>query len=432
MIRDGIGVDALSDSARAVLDAARQPWLRRMVRRATGERPDWLPGGLDEAERFDVSTAVALAQADAGGGRAERGVCTTSPLWTEAVLATRRRPWKPEGARLEFMTTEGFEGWPYVVRVPPGYRGDVPSPLLVFLSGNSGPAISGQRTANQALRDTEYLTVYPQADGVWWDASSAAMLDALMEEIWRTYNVDPERVYLTGLSNGGTGTFLFSTLWPHRFAAAVSAMGAGLFTPPDAPFPHPENTRSLPLRFLHGTEDDVILPGSSVQTVENLGPREAPADVRMFSGLGHQIFIGRTDNDLTLEFFEEHSGRPFPRVISYRSDDAASPRHYWLSILEADIAAAGPDSPVAVNAVINGRKIELSTRHVRRFGLHLRRELIPGEGPIEVVVNGQTVYEGPVEHSCDTLERSVRLSADPHLAWTAELQLDVPGAGPGR
>jgi len=431
MIRDGIGVDELSDSGRAVLDAGGRPWLSRMLRRATGEAPAWLPGGTGEAEDFDVATAVALARADAERTGAEVGSCTTSPLWTQAVVATRRRPWSATGTRLEHMTSEGFEGSPYVVRVPRGYRGDAPSPLLVFLSGNSGGAMSGERTASHALRDTPYLTVYPHARGVWWDPSSAAMLDALIEEIWRRYNIDPERVYLTGLSNGGTGTFLFSSLWPQRFTAAVSAMGAGLFTAEDSRFPHPENTRSLPLRFLHGIDDDVILPGSSVETVRHLGTREAPADVQMFSDLGHEVFIGRTDDDLTLEFLGRHVGRPHPRILSYRSDDLAFPRHYWLSVVAADAAADGADGPIAVNAVVNGRRIELSTRHVRRFALHLRREIIPEEGPVEVVVNGRTVYQGPLVHSCETLERSIRLSADPHLAWTAELELDVPEATSG-
>ena len=48
-----------------------------------------------------------------------------------------------------------------------------------------------------------------------------------MNDVLQRYNIDRDRIYLTGFSNGGTGALYFATLWPQRFAAVVSLMGAG-------------------------------------------------------------------------------------------------------------------------------------------------------------------------------------------------------------
>lgn len=62
--------------------------------------------------------------------------------------------------------------------------------------------------------------------------------------------MDRDRIYLTGFSNGGTGSLYFAALWPHRFAAVVSRMGAGQCM--EQVKLGLSNLENLPVLFVHG------------------------------------------------------------------------------------------------------------------------------------------------------------------------------------
>ncbi len=85
------------------------------------------------------------------------------------------------------------------------------------------------------------------------------LIDSLEEE----YRVDSERIYLTGLSMGGYGTWHFASLNPHRFAAIAPICGGGL------PY-HMRKLGHLPVWTFHGTKDGVIPISESERLVEAL------------------------------------------------------------------------------------------------------------------------------------------------------------------
>ena len=72
------------------------------------------------------------------------------------------------GTSFRGMASAAFRGWPYGMYVPDDYRGDEPFPLIVYLAGNSGPAIEGVQLGAAAFERTGYLVVYPNAWGGWW------------------------------------------------------------------------------------------------------------------------------------------------------------------------------------------------------------------------------------------------------------------------
>ena len=120
------------------------------------------------------------------------------------------------------------------------YRGDEPFPLLIYLSGGGGQAFDAVLSAGDGIEHAGYLAVYPHAGGaMWWEQKPTAMVHELLLEILRSYNVDADRVYLAGFSNGASGALYYSTLWPQRFAAIALLMGAGVNSP---------NGEVLPLR----------------------------------------------------------------------------------------------------------------------------------------------------------------------------------------
>jgi hypothetical protein len=345
------------------------------------------------------------------------------------------------------MQSAPFRGWPYGMFIPDDYRGDEPFPLLIYLAGNSGPAIEGVQLGDPAFQRTGYLVVYPNSWGGWWRSGTETMVDSLVSEVMRTYAVDPERIYISGLSNGGTGTFDYVSLWPQRFSAAVVAMGAGLFgfTEAGGDRPFVSNATHLPLLFLHGKKDPVIPVSATVKTVDSLRAGHADVAMRLFPEREHEIIPGSGDDGLTVDFFEHHTGRAMPRKLAFAAATVAHARHYWVEVLEKEevpgtVAMKGSDGAeeavraqlgalvhVEVRASIDDRNtIHLDTRHVSKLRLLLRPDLFEHPGDVRVVLNGKTAFAGPLVADCAVYARSWAASHDPYLAYSTEITLDVP------
>jgi len=133
------------------------------------------------------------------------------------------------------------------------------------------------------------LVVFPQASRgyVWCDFNLAAAAAAL-DDVEQRYNVDRDRIYVTGISMGGYGTWLLALQQPERFAAIVPVCGgldrsaSGLDVAEAA-----QRLKSIPQWVFHGDADAVIPVDESRAMVHAL--REAGADVRYteYPGVQH-------------------------------------------------------------------------------------------------------------------------------------------------
>src|SRR5581483_2806877 len=217
----------------------------------------------------------------------------------------------------------------FMVHVPLDYRGDRPFPLLIYLSGGAGFAIDGVRTGDDVLSQSEYIVVYPQAGGLWWKPEIASRVDALLKHVLDEFNVDRNRVYVAGYSNGGTGALYYATLWPQRFAAVVSLMGAGQCIPEIAD--SLPNVVNLLILFVHGDKDPLISADCSQETYTSLmklSPRVHP-EFHILKGRAHEITL-ETDDGLSLPFLQKQERDPSPTRVSARWSDLSYPRRYWV------------------------------------------------------------------------------------------------------
>ena len=244
-------------------------------------------------------------------------------------------------------------------------------------------------------------------------------MHALVREVLDLFNVDTNRVFLTGSSNGGTGAFLYATLWGHRLAAAAPLMGAGLGLFDRDP-PAVENITWLPMLFLHGSEDAVIPARATRETVAAIrqAGADAPVQEEILRGHGHDLFLA-SDDGRTLAFFEGRARDPFPRTVTWRTRSLDYARAFWLEVTEKDGGLA------ETSAAIDGRTIRVTTRRVRRLRLLLRRELL-APGPLTVLVNGREAWRGELGEDCRMLQESWRATGDPFLAHSAAIDVAVP------
>jgi hypothetical protein len=361
-----------------------------------------------------------VARAVRSGGELPEWEGPIEAGWGRQALLAQRGPGQVPGTTLRFMRTERFRGRPYVLHVPDDYRGDEPFPLVVVLGGGPGRAIPTAQTARSSLEPLGVLALFPQANGMWWEDEPGAAVAALLAEALADLNVDTDRVTITGFSNGGTGSLLYASRMPHRFAAVASLMGGGLpFFERDNPIDAAAIAR-IPFLFVHGDRDEIIPDWASVRTAKAMRKAnpEAVADVHVLPGRSHDVVYGREDG-LTFPFLERHARDPFPKRVSLRARSLDYPRAFWIEVLEKDGGVA------EVDGTVEGNAIALRTRNVRRLRLLLRRELVDLSAPVRITLDGREAFAGPVGEDPALLLRSWRETGDPQLAHSAEVVLAV-------
>jgi predicted peptidase len=206
--------------------------------------------------------------------------------------------------------TVGGTTCPYSVYVPRVFEASKSWPVILFLHGSGERGSDGLKSTQigvaAAIRAhpdrVPAIAVFPQAppDSRWLgDPADAAM--AALEQSICEFHGDRSRVYLTGLSMGGYGTWHLALAHPDTFAALVVVCGGLL--------PHDSTTavqqspltmnhgdpytftahalRHLPIRMFHGDADPVIPVSESRQMAEALKNEGADATFVEFAGAGH-------------------------------------------------------------------------------------------------------------------------------------------------
>lgn len=186
----------------------------------------------------------------------------------------------------------------YLLSLPPGYEADAAKkwPLIVFLhgAGESGSDLDKVKVHGPPKLiaagsfDHPCIVVSPQCPGRGWNAD---MVGALIDDICRQYRVDEERIYLTGLSMGGFGTWALAAARPERFAAIAPICGGG--NPVDA-----IKLRGLPIWVFHGEKDNVVPLAASqamVTALEALGQKDN-VKFTIYPGVGHDSWTATYDD----------------------------------------------------------------------------------------------------------------------------------------
>jgi predicted peptidase len=205
---------------------------------------------------------------------------------TAASSPFRRREVTVEGVRTMYQVHEPA-------------RAAEPLPVILFLhgageSGSDGVAQTTVGIGPAIRRDPARfpaLVVFPQASrGYGWSGFNLAAAVAALEDVESSYTTDRDRVYVTGISMGGYGTWLLALQQPQRFAAAVpvcggldrgSAMRIAALAAGSIESLHARAARRIahvPQWVFHGDADNIIPVEESQVMVAAL--REAGAKVR--------------------------------------------------------------------------------------------------------------------------------------------------------
>jgi len=178
------------------------------------------------------------------------------------------------------------QDYPHLTQLPDGYDKDQkPWPLIIFLHG------SGERGTDLSLLKTRgplgyintghplpFIVVEPQCpleEG--WNPSR---LVRLIDQIASSYRVDPKRIYVTGLSMGGYGSFDLAASYPDKIAAIAPLSGGA---DPDVA----ARLKKMPTWIFHGDTDATVPPRYSVDAYNAMQKVGAPVKLTIYPGVGH-------------------------------------------------------------------------------------------------------------------------------------------------
>ena len=147
-----------------------------------------------------------------------------------------------------------------------------------------------------AKKDFDAIFVMPQCPENQFWAGRVESIISFIEQIKAENDIDESRVYLTGLSMGGFGTWYTSMLRPDMFAAIAPVCGGGMAWNAEV--------LKMPVWAFHGEEDTAVSVTQSDEMVEALKNLGADVTYSRIPGVGHNVWDYTYDEELVNWFLE--------------------------------------------------------------------------------------------------------------------------------
>jgi len=195
----------------------------------------------------------------------------------------------------------------YLLFLPEGYgKGEKKWPLMMFLHGankRGGDLNKAMRQGPPKIaagrKDFTFIVVSPQCPpGDRWTKKTEVLIH-LLDDIVARYDVDTERIYLTGLSMGGYGTWSLASEYPERFAAIAPICGGGERYMAN-------RLKDMPVWAFHGAKDKVVPVKESEEMVDAIKARGGNARLTVYPDAGHDSWTKTYDNPELYDWFLEH------------------------------------------------------------------------------------------------------------------------------
>jgi predicted peptidase len=218
-----------------------------------------------------------------------------------SFASDKPQPGTQQPARLERQTRIDMA---YLIALPRDYEAKPSWPLLLFLHG------AGERGGDLELlkkhgppslieqgRDLPFIVVSPQCPkDLWWEPVG---LMALLDEVQEKHRVDPDRVYVTGLSMGGFGAWSLAAYAAEQIAAIAPICGGG------EPVWAGRLTR-VPVWAFHGAADTVVPKQRSQEMADAIKRRGGDVKLTIYPGVGHDSWSQTYHNPELYDWLLQH------------------------------------------------------------------------------------------------------------------------------
>lgn len=283
--------------------------------------------------------------------------------------------------------------------------------------------------------------------GRWWHRHNQEAFERVIEHGVAHWGVDPNRVYLLGISEGGFGTDILAPFMPDRFAGAnAMASGVDLGNPP-------QNLRNLAFRTDVGEKDTMFNRVGLAQkfheqldALHEADPAGYTHHLNVQAGKGHGI-----DYRPGIVWIAEHTRNPWPDMLVWTGKTLHGQRrdrHYWVQV----VGEVQADLSIQLNAradrqtntlTITAHQIEIegdggNPTHANAgtikssaplsgvtLRLLLHDDLLDLDRPVVVVVNEEQRFEAKVVRDAAVQLRSLADYGDPTMSASAAIEIEL-------
>jgi len=288
--------------------------------------------------------------------------------------------------------------------------------------------------------EDEYLLACPTyPGGAWFTKRAESLVLASIKQVRRRYHVDPDRIFLTGMSNGGIGAWLIGMHHAPLFAG-IAPMASGL---DQVLMPFLANLRNTPVYMIHGEKDQVMPVELSRSISRELAALGYPYVYREHQGEhpvagGH--YFPREELPELAAWLNRQRRDPLPARLTVVREASHFQPFDWVRIDATDPIAAFADDLISKRdesirrreyakldaTIVSPDRIEVTTERVRRYSLFLNEGMIDVTKPLTVSTNGTVSFEGLVTPSVEHLLRQMRLRDDPRQLFSIHLTVSAP------
>jgi dienelactone hydrolase len=344
-----------------------------------------------------------------------------------------------------------------IIEIPAEYNVARKWPLRVQLHGGVGRDLRDDPQPQSARIPGEpQIYVEPQAywEAAWWHTSQVDNILGLLDFVRRRYNVDETQTYITGISDGGTGTFFFALREPNPWAACLSLNGQPLvLANRDARIEgnlYLGNLTNCPLYIVNG-DHDPLYPAETVTPIVDAMVKAGVTPVYHIQPNERHDVHWWPEERASYEMFVHTHPRPaHPERLSWETDRTDRfNRVRWL-VIDKLGRSPSPQALEDVNVFTygaskmnifprrrqvpsgrvdverRGNAFHAATRGVSDFTLLVSPDVIDFTKPIQVTVNGAQVFSGVVRKDLPTLLKWASRDNDRTALYGAELHITVP------
>jgi pimeloyl-ACP methyl ester carboxylesterase len=382
--------------------------------------------------------------------------------YDEALAQLKRgRAYSSQKSGVVMLTnrTDGRIEHYYAVNVPAGYDPAKKYQVRFQLHGGvmgrstNQPRNSGDIGNLAGPAEQFYVLPYGWTEAPWWSDDQVLNLAAIVDSLKRTYNIDENRVVVSGVSDGATGAYYLAMRETTPFASFLPLNGfimvlANVDTGIRDEL-YPNNLRNKPFYVINGGRDRLYPIAAVEPYVLHLKKAGVVIDYHPQPQGEHNTAWWPDVKESFERFVAERPRDPSPARLTWETSDLAHGRAHWLVITKlgkpANEAKHLPDanefSPVDVLAVPlfehrqrsgrvdltrTGNTVEAVTKGVAEFTLLISPDAFDLSQPIKVVANGNTVFESKVKPSVATLMKWAARDNDRTMLYAAEIEIKLP------
>ncbi len=268
---------------------------------------------------------------------------------------------------------------PYFILIPQNYDHTKPAQLLVYLHGGVGrkdfvedfDEYTQQLIAlfPQEVRD-DWFFLFPQGNQntMWWDLVGMENIKTQIRDLKKDYNIDDNKIYMTGFSDGGSASFHFALTDPNLFAAFYpfngnTVVGSSVTQKPA----YIANLQNRHLRAIN-TDEDGLYPSADMRLLMELS-LQAGADLlyKEYWGIGHTFDYAEEDVPIMVQDMKNHSRDIFRSEIYWEYSIPEFNRCDWLEITRLDTIESPAEWHKEYNIKMENKRIQFGFYHDETF-----------------------------------------------------------------